>query len=139
MDSAHVCLSGYNEVVMLKRLSEDDKRQALEVLDQSSHFTNEALYGLPHDRDDSVSYCVIHSLLPHLLCSNPVQLPGVINWLANKRKCQNMESSRVGAGSIMSQLSQSLLSLMLTSWLLLYLQILSISIHLEAWANGSHQ
>ncbi|KAK1736014.1 hypothetical protein QTG54_013150 [Skeletonema marinoi] len=51
VDSGHLCLSGYNEVVMLRRLPERHKCRALELLNGSSHSSYSALYGLPH-RDD---------------------------------------------------------------------------------------
>jgi len=54
VDSGHLCLSGYNEVVMLRRLPERHKCRALELLNGSSHSSYSALYGLPH-RDDLVS------------------------------------------------------------------------------------
>jgi len=53
VDSGHLCLSGYNEVVMLRRLPERHKRHALRILTgsyknlgQGSSF--EALYNMPH-------------------------------------------------------------------------------------------
>ena len=51
VDSGHLCLSGYNEVVMLRRLPERHKCHALELLNGSSSSSHSALYGLPH-RDD---------------------------------------------------------------------------------------
>ena len=53
VDSGHLCLSGYNEVVMLRRLPEDHKRNALNFLHdhkRSKDFKNSDafLYGLPH-------------------------------------------------------------------------------------------
>jgi len=52
VDSGHVCLSGYNEVVMLRRLPERHKRHALRFLTGSyknpREHTFEALYNLPH-------------------------------------------------------------------------------------------
>lgn len=51
VDSGHLCLSGYNEVVMLRRLPERHKCRALELLNGSSSSSHSALYGLPH-RDD---------------------------------------------------------------------------------------
>ena len=59
VDSGHTCLSGYNEVVMLRRMPEVHKLRALDIL--TMHSTNkgsnkknspkkkyDALYGLPH-------------------------------------------------------------------------------------------
>ena len=47
MDSGHLCLSGYNEVVMLRRLTERHKCNAIQILTGTSDSHN-ALYGLPH-------------------------------------------------------------------------------------------
>jgi len=60
VDSGHACLSGYNEVVMLRRLTESHKRHALFLLNggsiqtlerpnEKSVFDYDALYGRPHD------------------------------------------------------------------------------------------
>ena len=51
VDSGHLCLSGYNEVVMLRRLPERHKRHALRFLTgsyKSKEPSFEALYNLPH-------------------------------------------------------------------------------------------
>jgi hypothetical protein len=52
VDSGHFCLSGYNEVVMVRRLPERHKRNALRLLTgayrKKSERTFEALYNLPH-------------------------------------------------------------------------------------------
>lgn len=51
VDSGHLCLSGFNEVVMLRRLPEEHKRKALEIFTSNNGIpTNnyDALYGLPH-------------------------------------------------------------------------------------------
>merc|ERR1712151_277541 len=54
VDSIHVCLSGYNEVVIVRRMTEERKRHALYLLkggdrfDISSQRTYDGLYGLPH-------------------------------------------------------------------------------------------
>lgn len=52
VDSGHCCLSGFNEVVMLRRLPERHKRHALRFLTgtykKNSGSTFEALYNLPH-------------------------------------------------------------------------------------------
>ncbi len=47
VDSGHLCLSGYNEVVMLRRLDERHKKNALDIL-KSKDCDYDALYGLPH-------------------------------------------------------------------------------------------
>ena len=57
VDSGHMCLSGYNEVVMLRRLTEAHKRHALFLLNggklnKAFDFkwnSYDALYGRPHD------------------------------------------------------------------------------------------
>jgi len=48
VDSGHQCLSGYNEVVMLRRLTETHKRNAIKLLNGEDYFYHDALYGLPH-------------------------------------------------------------------------------------------
>eukprot|EP00571_Detonula_confervacea_P000867 CAMPEP_0172328380 /NCGR_PEP_ID=MMETSP1058-20130122/60322_1 /TAXON_ID=83371 /ORGANISM="Detonula confervacea, Strain CCMP 353" /LENGTH=2122 /DNA_ID=CAMNT_0013045493 /DNA_START=119 /DNA_END=6484 /DNA_ORIENTATION=+ len=47
VDSGHLCLSGYNEVVMLRRLTERHKCHAIQILTGTSD-SHGALYGLPH-------------------------------------------------------------------------------------------
>lgn len=44
VDSGHSCLTGYNEVVMLRRLPENHKVYAMSFVEDG------AVYGLPHDR-----------------------------------------------------------------------------------------
>ena len=48
VDSGHVCLSGYNEVVMLRRMPEAHKRKALNLLHGAEDLNYDALYGMPH-------------------------------------------------------------------------------------------
>jgi len=54
VDSGHQCLSGYNEVVMLRRMPEHHKRDALHLLNGEDRRKGvppsdyDALYGLPH-------------------------------------------------------------------------------------------
>eukprot|EP00554_Chaetoceros_debilis_P012240 CAMPEP_0194110982 /NCGR_PEP_ID=MMETSP0150-20130528/10091_1 /TAXON_ID=122233 /ORGANISM="Chaetoceros debilis, Strain MM31A-1" /LENGTH=1306 /DNA_ID=CAMNT_0038800289 /DNA_START=328 /DNA_END=4248 /DNA_ORIENTATION=+ len=52
VDSGHMCIDGYNEVIMLRRMSEDHKRQALHLLHyndrRQKNIHYDALYGLPH-------------------------------------------------------------------------------------------
>jgi hypothetical protein len=50
VDSGHQCLRGYNEVVMLRRLTETHKINAIRILNgkDSSIDEYDALYGLPH-------------------------------------------------------------------------------------------
>ena len=47
VDSGHLCLSGYNEVVMLRRLMERHKCHAIQLLTGTSD-SHSTLYGLPH-------------------------------------------------------------------------------------------
>ena len=51
VDSGHVCLSGHNEVIMLRRMPEENKRHAMSILsgdkDGEGNYQN-TLYGLPH-------------------------------------------------------------------------------------------
>ena len=50
VDSGHLCISGYNEVIMLRRLTERHKKHALWILSGKqrggSHF--DGLYSMPH-------------------------------------------------------------------------------------------
>lgn len=59
VDSGHTCLSGYNEVIMLRRLPERRKKHALHLLtgvyDGQKEF--DPLYHLPHN-DDLVRFIV---------------------------------------------------------------------------------
>jgi len=52
VDSGHQCLAGYNEVVMLRRMSNDRKHHSLEILNgnlgRDDERSYDALYGLPH-------------------------------------------------------------------------------------------
>jgi hypothetical protein len=60
VDSGHFCMSGYNEVVILRRLTERHKKHALWILtrDRKSSTSGQdfydGLYQLPHD-DNLVS------------------------------------------------------------------------------------
>ncbi len=50
VDSGHLCLTGYNEVVMLRRLPERHKINALALLrGEGGGEKYDGLYGLPHD------------------------------------------------------------------------------------------
>jgi len=53
-DSGHLCLSGHNEVIMLRRLTETHKCHALQLLMGGKVDPRGILYGLPH-RDGVVS------------------------------------------------------------------------------------
>jgi hypothetical protein len=52
VDSGHLCLSGYNEIVILDRIPEEHKRNALDIFQNpkknkgSRRF--DGMYGLPH-------------------------------------------------------------------------------------------
>ncbi len=51
VDSGHVCLSGHNEVIMLRRMPEGNKLHAMSILsgdDKNGDGSYNALYGLPH-------------------------------------------------------------------------------------------
>jgi hypothetical protein len=48
VDSGHLCLSGYNEVIMLRRLPESHKKHAIFLLNNQRPTFYDALYGLPH-------------------------------------------------------------------------------------------
>jgi hypothetical protein len=52
VDSGHQCLSGYNEIVILRRLTERHKRHALQLLNgevkRRGKSKYDGLYGLPH-------------------------------------------------------------------------------------------
>jgi hypothetical protein len=55
VDSGHQCLSGYNEVVMLRRMPEAHKQNAMNILNGNNPAScYDALYGLPH-REGAVS------------------------------------------------------------------------------------
>jgi hypothetical protein len=64
VDSGHYCMSGYNEVIMMRRLTERHKQHALWLLtgkaDSPEFF--DGLYGLPHaelPHADSLVCCLI--------------------------------------------------------------------------------
>jgi hypothetical protein len=52
VDSGHQCLSGYNEVIMLRRMPEEHKQRALYILNDQANKKKrskyDGLYGLPH-------------------------------------------------------------------------------------------
>ena len=50
VDSGHVCLSGHNEVIMLRRMPEENKLHAMSILSggKDGDGSYNALYGLPH-------------------------------------------------------------------------------------------
>ena len=60
VDSGHLCIEGYNEVIMLRRMDDDHKRHALSILQcddgrKGDPEAFDALYGLPHH---NVSYII---------------------------------------------------------------------------------
>ncbi|KAL7537548.1 hypothetical protein ACHAXR_007900, partial [Thalassiosira sp. AJA248-18] len=83
VDSGHLCLSGYNEVVMLRRLTERHKCHALQLLTETSD-SHSTLYGLPH-RDDLVCASIGFSLLllGMKFSSRNMYNLGNSTWLAN--------------------------------------------------------
>jgi len=59
VDSGHLCLKGYNEVVMLRRLPEGHKLNALSLLRGEGEGTNyDGLYGLPHGDNLVSAHCI---------------------------------------------------------------------------------
>jgi hypothetical protein len=54
VDSGHVCLQGYNEVVMLRRLPVDHRENAMNILTRKSseHCPFDGLYKQPHGQDN---------------------------------------------------------------------------------------
>jgi len=58
VDSGHLCLAGYNEIVMLRRLPHDHKENAMNILtgrhrsEDSSKPRYDGLYKLPHGADN---------------------------------------------------------------------------------------
>jgi hypothetical protein len=69
VDSEHLCLSRYNEVVMLCRMEEDRKKHVLNLL-ISGDSGYDALYGLPHgDVQVLLSYFYYNLILIFLLFS----------------------------------------------------------------------
>jgi hypothetical protein len=63
VDSGHLCISGFNEVIMLRRLTERHKRHALWILSgkqpNGSHF--DGLYSVPHGDGLVGVQCVVCS------------------------------------------------------------------------------
>jgi hypothetical protein len=83
VDSGHHCLEGYNEVVMLRRLTERHKHHALRLLNGTSISSHSTLYGLPHrdDQDtplswptkDAISECKKMGYCPSVFVLKPGQ------------------------------------------------------------------
>lgn len=74
VDSGHLCISGFNEVVMLRRLTERHKKHALWVLSgkKPGGFHFDGLYSMPHGdglvrkklkRNDLLTISPLHDLL----------------------------------------------------------------------------
>ena len=94
VDSGHLCLSGYNEVVMLRRLPERHKCNALNLLTGSSQSSHDTLYGLPH-RDNLVRQFWFRTLVNrNLLRSNFTVIPQdpTLGWPTKESigKCKEM-------------------------------------------------
>jgi hypothetical protein len=49
VDSGHLCMEGYNEVVLLRRLPERHKYHAVDILNKTLKSQYTPLYTLPHD------------------------------------------------------------------------------------------
>jgi hypothetical protein len=85
VDSAHLCISGYNEVVILRRLPEQHKRNAISLLfdlkEEDDTFVIGLMYGEPHD--NLVRTSPFFSFLFQLLTPDNSLLP--------KMKKQNRE------------------------------------------------
>jgi hypothetical protein len=65
VDSGHLCLSGYNEVIILRRLTETHKKNAMKILNGNDYPVDDALYHLPH-AERTVSRCLISASNKHL-------------------------------------------------------------------------
>lgn len=59
VDSGHLCLSGYNEVVMLRRLNTDDQKKTKEILTGSA----DGVRRHPHGSDNVSTFIEYHVLL----------------------------------------------------------------------------
>lgn len=96
VDSGHLCLSGYNEVVMLRRLPERHKCRALELLNGSSHSSYSALYGLPH-RDDLVSilFDLFTVYMMIFVCSYLIVLLFFRTLLSVGRQKKQLENAKI--------------------------------------------
>lgn len=62
VDSGHLCIEGYNEVIMLARMDEINKKHALHLLTCSDRrkgkdLNFDALYGLPHNDVSFADVC----------------------------------------------------------------------------------
>lgn len=57
VDSGHLCLSGYNEVIILRRLTETHKKNAMKILNGNDYPVDNSLYHLPH-AERTVSKCL---------------------------------------------------------------------------------
>lgn len=69
VDSGHLCVSGYNEIVMLRRLTERHKKHALGLLTSDNKNPDtffDGLYGQPHS-DGLV--CTLGDMWPDV-CNN---------------------------------------------------------------------
>jgi hypothetical protein len=86
VDSGHTCLSGYNEVIMLRRMPEKHKRRALYILNEregKKPSKYDGLYGLPHadnigekpswPKNDAIRKCVDMNYYPSVFILKPGQ------------------------------------------------------------------
>lgn len=49
VDSGHLCIDGYNEVLIMRRLPERHKINAVEIMNRTVGGKFSPLYNLPHD------------------------------------------------------------------------------------------
>jgi hypothetical protein len=86
VDSGHICLSGYNEVIMLRRMPEKHKRRALYILNEregKKPSKYDALYGLPHadnvgekpswPKNEAIQKCIDMKYYPSVFILKPGQ------------------------------------------------------------------
>lgn len=90
VDSGHLCLSGYNEVIMLRRMPEEHKHRALYLLNGEKSCVDangcayDGLYGLPHGdslgekpmwpTSDAIQKCREMNYCPSIFTLKPGQL-----------------------------------------------------------------
>jgi len=86
VDSGHVCLSGHNEVIMLRRMPEENKLHAMSILSggKDGDGSYNALYGLPHldgfshfplwPTKDAIEKCEEMNYAPSVFILSPGQM-----------------------------------------------------------------
>jgi len=74
VDSGHLCISGFNEVIMLRRLTERHKKHALWILSgkQPKGYHFDGLYSMPHgdglvSQNGTVQYKLLELVLGHYI------------------------------------------------------------------------